>query len=461
MPLVPIVSFWSTERSITTAELKRFFGPPLEAQSSRLAAVSAPDREPLARLLGVTLSAMAMPPDQVRRLVKTVPGAIGIVRAQDVTIDVRALSVDGLSLFGVGFKRGADWPLTVNEPGVASSFSSSLSWTLAAGGDVMLDRAVYDQSFHHGQGFEYPWNGGTAAIDRRVCCGWGGKPIVAASRTGNTGAIRHVLYDADVALVNLESPEPTRYRYHAGGFVFTGNPLLLAGIRDAGIDVVSLANNHLGNAGAQGILDTLSNLDAIGVGHAGAGANSGVARRPAMLKAGGLSIAILAYCEVSPSGYWATATRPGSSGYSIKTIVRDIRAAKSAGVDVVIVMPHWGIEYTDSVLPSQRADARAMVAAGADLILGSHSHWVGPFEQITPGHLAFYSLGDFVFDWTHDERTQEGEIAVLTFSGRRLVQLDLLPTVIIGGQPNLLDPAGDGQAVLGPVRRTSEPSLGW
>jgi len=100
-------------------------------------------------------------------------------------------------------------------------------------------------------------------------------------------------------------------------------------------------------------------------------------------------------------------------------------------------------------------------AAGADLILGSHSHWVGPFEQISDGHLASYSLGDLVFDWTHDERTQEGLIVVLTFSGTRLVQLDLLPTVIIAGQPNLLDPAGDGKAVLGPVRRSSEPRLRW
>jgi poly-gamma-glutamate synthesis protein (capsule biosynthesis protein) len=145
----------------------------------------------------------------------------------------------------------------------------------------------------------------------------------------------------------------------------------------------------------------------------------------------------------------------------LPAIVRDIKAAKKAGADIVIVMPHWGIEYTDAVLRVQRTDARRMIAAGADLILGSHSHWVGPFEQIAPGRFAFYSLGDLVFDWTHDERTQEGVVADLTYVGNRLVQIDLHPTLIIAGQPNLLDPAGDGQAVLGPLRRTSQPSLRW
>jgi hypothetical protein len=72
-----------------------------------------------------------------------------------------------------------------------------------------------------------------------------------------------------------------------------------------------------------------------------------------------------------------------------------------------------------------------------------------------------YSLGDLVFDWTHDERTQEGVVAVLTFAGGRLAQIVLQPTLIIAGQPNLLDRAGDGHAVLDPVRRSSAPLPGW
>jgi poly-gamma-glutamate capsule biosynthesis protein CapA/YwtB (metallophosphatase superfamily) len=463
IPLVPVVSFWSDERSIELSELARLVGVQVPAgPGNRVIAVSAPDVAPLGHLLGVTPTVMALPAAEVKRVVQAMPGAIGIIRADDVTVDVRALAIDGVGLFGTDRTwRLAAWPLLVQEPGVTSSFSVSRTWTLAAGGDVMLDKAVYWQSIRKGQGVNYAWDGGTAAIDRRYCCGWGGKPLVAAHRTGDAGAVGRIFSAADLSIVNLESPEPNRYRYHSGGFVFTGDPVLLDGLRNAGIDVAGLANNHIGNGGAQGILDTINHLDRLGIAHPGAGANSTAARRPAWVTAGGLRIAVLAYVWGYKPSYAATRSRPGAARYSIYTIVRDIRAAKAAGANLVIVMPHWGYEYTEAVAASQRADARAMIDAGADLILGSHSHWVGPFEQIGEGHLAFYSLGDLVFDWTHDERTQEGVIVVLTFSGSRLVQLDLLPTVIIAGQPNLLDPAGDGKAVLDPVRRTSEPRLRW
>ncbi len=464
IPMVPIVSFWSDERSITTEALRRLVDNPIDVgPGRRTVAVSNADLEPLAAVLGLSsTTAMAMPAEDVKRLVKAMPGSLGIVRADDVTPDVRALSVDGVELFGVDRTwRLTAWPLIVREPGVTSAFSAGRTWTLAAGGDVMLDKAVYAQSIIRKHGVDYAWDGGTAAIDRTYCCGWGHKPIVAGHRTGQEGAFGDTFRNADLAIVNLESPEPNRFRYHASGFVFTGSPALLAGLRNAGIDVAGLANNHLGNGGRQGILDTIANLNKVGVGHAGAGVNSTAARKPAWVQAGGLRVAVLAYCWIDPASYWASSSGPGSAGYSVRNIVRDIKAARAGGADYVIVMPHWGTEYTDRVAAQQRTDAKKMVAAGADLILGSHSHWVGPFEQISAGHYAFYSLGDLIFDWTHDQRTQEGVVVEMTFSGTRLVQLDLLPTLIIAGQPNFLDPAGDGKVVLGPVRRTSEPLLHW
>jgi poly-gamma-glutamate capsule biosynthesis protein CapA/YwtB (metallophosphatase superfamily) len=320
---------------------------------------------------------------------------------------------------------------------------------------------VYAQSVTNGLGVDYAWSGGRAVIDRRYCCGWGGKPLVDGHQTGEAGLIGTIFREADLSLVNLESPEPDGFRYHSSGYTFTGDPALLAGLANAGIDLAGLANNHLGNGGTRGVTDTIRHLDELGIAHAGAGASQTEARRPAWLMAGGLRVAVLAYCWVDPWTYMAAPGRPGSAMYSITAITRDVKAARAAGADVVIVMPHWGEEYTDAVLARQRTSARKIVAAGADLILGSHSHWVGPFEQISAGRLAFYSLGDLVFDWTHGERTQEGVVAVFTFDGSRLAQVDLLPTLIIRGQPNLLDRAGDGQAVLGPVRKSSQPLLNW
>ena len=464
--LVPIVGYWSTQRSIARSDLASLVsglhaaGP---SPASAAVAVTADDATALASALGVTAQGhWALSAADVRARVKAEPGTIGIVRVDDVTMDVRALAVDGVALFGAERIRALDaWSLLVSEAGATSSFSTAAEWTVAAGGDVMIDKAVYAQSVLKGKGVDYAWNGGTAAIDARSCCGWGNEPIASGHQTGDAGAVASLFRDADLGIVNLESPEPENFTYHSGGFTFTGDPALLTGLRDAGIDVAGLANNHLGNGGTRGVTDTIAHLDQLGIAHPGAGANATAARKAAWLEAGGLKVAVLAYVDVQPTSYWATASQPGSSGYDIGSIVTDIKAAKGAGADMVFVMPHWGQEYADTVWDFQRTDAAKMIAAGADLVLGSHSHWVGPFEQIDPGHLAFYSLGDLVFDWTHDERTQEGIVADLTFAGKRLVQVDLHPTFIIAGQPNLLDPAGDGQSVLGPVKKSSEPRLGW
>jgi len=92
----------------------------------------------------------------------------------------------------------------------------------------------------------------------------------------------------------------------------------------------------------------------------------------------------------------------------------------------------------------------ALLSAAAAVVFGVR--WA-----LRPRNAAAY----LAFDWTHDERSQEGVVADLTFVGRRLVQVDLHPAPIIAGQPNLLDPAGDGQVALAPAQKSSEPRLGW
>ena len=100
-------------------------------------------------------------------------------------------------------------------------------------------------------------------------------------RTGDAGALASLFSQADLALVNLESPEPNDFTYHADGFSFTGDPALLAGVQHAGIDAVSLANNHLGDGGTHGVADTIDRLDQLGIAHSGAGANRSEARQAA------------------------------------------------------------------------------------------------------------------------------------------------------------------------------------
>lgn len=457
VPLVPVTGFWSTERSVSKAGL----ASALAGTSARPGVVMV-DRGALAAVassLGVKPGphVRAMAPDEVRAAIARDGRIIGLLRAEDVTADVRALAVDDIELFGGSRVRDlSGWPLLVPVVGAAapSTFDPAAAWTLAAGGDVMLDRDVYRLAVIRGRGPDWPWSGGTARITGRTCCGWMGMALVAGRRTGHAGAVRDLLHGADVALVNLEGPAPRSFSYHPNGHVFTMDPGLLVGLRRAGIDVVSLGNNHIANAGPTGVRDTTRRLDRLGIVHAGAGQNLGAARRPAWLSAGGLRIAVLAADDVARRAR-ATRSRAGSAPLRTVSLRADIRAARQAGADVVIVAPHWGREYTDTVTPRQRRVARALLDAGADVVLGSHSHWAGPLD-IVDGRLVVYSLGNLVFDLQHDARTQQGLIVVLTFVGRRLAQVDLHPTLMLReSQPNLLEPHGGGNALLRAIREGS------
>ena len=461
--LVPIVSFWSGQRSIGRADLARLLGGSAISGKPAFAtvAVTAPDAAALAQSLGVAMQPTVeiLPSADVTAAVRASATTIGIVRAEEVTPDVRALAVDGVSLFGAG--RVADlgrWPLAVPSA-TPSTFDAGSLWTLAAGGDVNLDRSVFISSVRRRKGIDYPWAGGTARIAGFTCCGHEGSTLVVARRTGNAGAFRSLLSGADLAIVNLEGPASKNYVYRQDGFLFSVDPALLAGLRNAGVDAVSLANNHIRNAGDEGIATTCSSLDALGVAHAGAGANLAAARKPAWLSAGGLKVAFLAYDAMEP-GNWATSGRPGAAPLQLAAVVADIKAARAAGADFVIVMPHWGTEYTQYVSPVQRREAAAMVAAGADVILGSHSHYVGGIQTMAKpsGDPAFvvYSLGNLLFDFSYDEKTLEGVVDELTFDGTRLAQIDLHPTVMVDdAQTNLLDPAGSGKRVLDRIRAAS------
>ncbi len=463
VPLVPVTGFWSAERSITRSALAAALAG--TGAYPRPVLVSAADLPFLARHLGVQpgRNVRALAPADVSAGLAASPGALGILRAEDVNPAVRALEVGGIGLFGGRRVRDlARWPLLVAEPTgtTASTFLPSAAWTLVAGGDVMLDRYVYKRIVLDGLGATYPWNGGTARITSRYCCGYPGFRIVKGKRVANNGAVRSLLRDADVAMVNLEGPAPDDFRYHTSGFTFSMDPALLTGLRYAGVDVVSLANNHIRNWGASGIRDTIRNLDELGIRHAGAGRTSAYARRPAWLSAAGLRIAVLAYNGVgayrgiggSPN---ATSTRAGAARLTLSAVRTDIRAARAAGADIVIVFPHWGVEYTDR-LNAQQADlAPAILRAGADAVLGGHSHWAGPI-RLFGNRLVVYSMGNLVFSLNHDERTQEGLLVELTFAGKRLAQVTLHPTLIVGSvQPNILTPSGGGSMLLAAIRRAS------
>ena len=139
----------------------------------------------------------------------------------------------------------------------------------------------------------------------------------------------------------------------------------------------------------------------------------------------------------------------------------DIAAARAAGAQLVIVYPHWGVEYTTRVSADQSRLGHAAIDAGADMVIGNHAHWAGAVE-VYQGRPIWYALGNFVFDQTWSIPTMEGITLELTFHGPTLVQARMRPHIILDkAQPNFLDPAGAGKVVMGQVFSASKGLLPW
>ena len=448
-----MVGFWSTTNTISEQAL----GAALSGGSAKYKDVIVPDADvaALEEALGVTIAGSVKrgTPDEVRAAVKG--GALGVLRASDVTPGVRALGIGKQQLFGISRTDSLDtWPLRgeVEDP---APWDQARTWTLVAGGDILLDRGVALAVRQKKGGVDFPYNGGTASIVRETCCNatYGTKtPVI--QREGGAGAFRSYVESADIALANLESPVDDQFRFHARGTVFSGDPKLLEGIENAGFDVLSLANNHIRDAGTDGIMDTVKALKARGIATTGAGKGFANARKPAIVETHGVTVAIFG-CDAVARRYWTTGKAIGSRQCDRTTLVKDIKDAQ-ATADVVIVFPHWGIEYRANPSASQRRMAKAWARAGADLVIGNHAHWAAAMEAVGDVPV-WYALGNLVFDQTWSTRTMEGITLELTFEGETLRQIRMRPHLILDkAQPNFMDPTGDGAAVLKQVRDASK-----
>jgi poly-gamma-glutamate synthesis protein (capsule biosynthesis protein) len=388
---------------------------------------------------------------------------LAVLRAGQVGPGVRALNWGDQSLFGEGHvKQTADWPLTAQlaEDSTAEPFDASKVWTLVAGGDILLDRGVAQTVKVKKKGVDFPFDGGTADITGHTCCSGLGWEVPQAKRTGGAGAMRDLLQNADLAIANFENPAPDSFRYHTSGTVFSADPKLIKGLANAGLDWVSLANNHIGDAGRNGVLQTIANLADYGIKSGGAGKDARTARRPTILEANGTKVGIIGYDTIAP-GYRAGSDKPGSASFTVDNVKSDVQKARDSGAQVVIVFPHWGTEYDPTPFAGQQALARAAIDAGADLVIGNHAHWAGAVE-VYEGKPIWYALGNFVFDQTWSEPTMEGMTLELTFDGPTLVQARMRPHIILDkSQPNFLDPAGDGRVVMGQVFDASKRLLPW
>lgn len=286
--------------------------------------------------------------------------------------------------------------------------------TLAFGGDTLFDLWIAD--LIRTKGADYPWGGVTPTL----------------------GA-------ADIAMVNLECCVSTRGTPCDKKWTFRAEPESLDGLVNAGVDIVSLGNNHVGDYGSDALLDTLSYLDDLGVARVGAGANKEEAWRPVVLEAEGYKIGFLAATIIYPDEWAATAQRPGICS------ARDVEALAAAvaeldkRVDYVVVNVHWGNEYEPDPSAFQRKCGPALVDAGADLVIGHHPHILQGIE-VYKGKAIVYSLGNFVF--THKNReSQDSGIAIVTFDEQGLAAVRFLPAFTDDGR-TILETGEDYDRIL-------------
>lgn len=266
-----------------------------------------------------------------------------------------------------------------------------------------------------------------------------------------------VLQEAQVVIGNLEAPISRRgTAVENKKFTLRAGPEAAQALQAAGIDVVSLANNHILDFGPLALQDTLTALGEQGILWSGAGMDLAAARVPAILHREGRTIAFLSYSLTFPIEFYASPGRPGTAPGYKDYVRRDIKAARSRA-DLVVVSFHWGAELMITAKDYQRELARKSIDWGADLVLGHHPHVLQELE-LYRGRLIAYSLGNFVFG-SESARTNTSMILLCTFERKTLVRAEAVPLDVnnyrVAYRPRVLK-GSKAKAVIGDINRVSE-----
>ncbi len=233
---------------------------------------------------------------------------------------------------------------------------------------------------------------------------------------------------ADLTFANLECPVSDVGQNLHHRFSFRADPRVLEGLKYAGFDVVSVANNHMYDWDRPALLDTLKRLREAGILPIGAGANDLEAHYPKFVGVGGVKLAFLAYVGIEPHEAAAGQDRPGVAWLDPERTLTDIRFARNLA-DVVVVSLHWGVEYATRPQPEQVRLAHQMIDAGADLVVGHHPHVVQPVEEYRERWIA-YSLGNFIFDQKSPGLTHHGLMLKVALRGKQIAEVSAVPITI-------------------------------
>ena len=289
---------------------------------------------------------------------------------------------------------------------------------------------------------------GAAGRDKSVVLAFGGdvhfegalESKLAADPAGVLAPIEPVLDDADLAVVNLESAITTGGSPVAKQFTFSAPPAAFVALREGGVDVASMANNHGLDYGEAGLRDSLAAARRHRFPVIGVGLDGKSAYRPFRRTINGQRVAVLGATQVIDdeliSAWTAGPNKPGlASAKDVPRLLQEVRLARKSS-DTVVVFLHWGVELEQCPTRNQRTLARQLVAAGADVVVGGHAHRLLGAGRMGAALVA-YGLGNFVWYGTSELSTQTGVLFV-TVRGRKVSSYRWVPARIVDGVPRTL-----------------------
>jgi poly-gamma-glutamate capsule biosynthesis protein CapA/YwtB (metallophosphatase superfamily) len=252
------------------------------------------------------------------------------------------------------------------------------------------------------------------------------------------GPIAQTLASSDLTFVNLETPITRRGTAEPKRYVFRTDERAVTALRAAGVDAITLANNHTLDYGRDGLADTLDAAKAGGLPTFGAGRDAAEAFSPWRTTVRGVRIAVLGFSQVVDlADQWAA--KDDRSGVAMTFDEGRALAAVSAArasSDLVVVFAHWGTESDQCPNRAQKYFARKLAEAGADIVVGAHAHVLQPDGWLGQTYVA-YGMGDFL--WYSSGLTPAAVntgVLKLTVRGRTVVRHSLVPAVVSDtGQP--------------------------
>lgn len=223
--------------------------------------------------------------------------------------------------------------------------------------------------------------------------------------------VRPLFHASDLVIGNLETTLAGKKLGYTGYPRFNTPEVLAANLKEAGLHVLTTANNHSLDRGEAGLLSTISHLDRIGILHTGTSANPEEKEQILLVDKKGIKIAVLAYTSSTNGISLPQGSRAAVNYLEPALIEAQIKKARESGAQLVILALHFGQEYKPYPDTLQKQLARSFLEAGADVILGHHPHVLQPAEIYLPDKpsglekkFIIYSLGNFVSDQNGLER---------------------------------------------------------